>query len=111
VEVVLPLIKVLRGKAGWASVWVGTQDQQIYHELKAAGASTYILKFETADPDDYAAKQAPGSLSERVEHIRWLAAQGWNVSSGFIAGLPGQNPTQLLDNFGWRMNCRSTVVA
>jgi biotin synthase len=37
-------------------------------------------------------------LSERVKHIRWLAAHGWHVSSGFIAGLPGQELSHLLEN-------------
>jgi biotin synthase len=38
-------------------------------------------------------------LDERLAHIRLLADQGWSVSSGFIAGLPGQRPEDLLRNF------------
>src|SRR5207247_10951014 len=64
-----------------------------------AGASMYILKFEIADPDFYAQMKAPGTFAERLEHIRALAAAGWNVSSGFIAGLPGQTDAGLLANF------------
>ena len=43
--------------------------------------------------------EAPGTFEERIEHIRALAASGWNVSSGFIAGLPGQTDAALLANF------------
>jgi biotin synthase len=42
---------------------------------------------------------APGTFAERLEHIRALAAAGWNVSSGFIAGLPRQTDAGLLANF------------
>jgi biotin synthase len=99
-EVVLPLIQILRRETRLGiSVCLGTHEYSIYRELKAAGASIYIMKFETADAVDYRQKQAPGSLSERVEHIRGLAAQGWHVSSGFIAGLPGQDVSHLVENF------------
>jgi biotin synthase len=98
-EVVLPLIRILRRETRLGlSVCLGTHDYPIYRELKEAGASFYILKYETASAFDYKRKQAPGSLSERVKHIRWLAAQGWHVSSGFIASLPGQEVSHLLEN-------------
>jgi biotin synthase len=98
-EVVLPLVQTLRRETNLGiSVCLGTLDHQIYAELKSAGASIYILKFETANAADYDQKQAPGSLAERLEHIRWLAAQGWKVSSGFIAGLPGQAMSDLMNN-------------
>jgi biotin synthase len=74
-------------------------NRAFYDDLKMAGASMYILKFEIADPDFYAEMTAPGNLVERLQHIRELAATGWNVSSGFIAGLPGQTDTGLLANF------------
>jgi biotin synthase len=41
---------------------------------------------------------APGSLNERLEHIRLLASKGWRVSSGFIAGLPGQTGDDVVKN-------------
>jgi biotin synthase len=33
-----------------------------------------------------------------LRHIRALADDGWNVSSGFIVGLPGQKPQDLMTN-------------
>ncbi len=99
-EVVLPLIRTLRRETPLGvSVCLGSLDPKLYAELKAAGASIYIIKFEIADPRLYAEMQAPGSLQERIEKIRHLAAHGWLVSSGFIAGLPGQTEAQLLANF------------
>lgn len=99
-EVVIPLIQTLRRETNLGvSVCVGTLNSGFYDELKAAGATIYIIKFEMADPDLYARMQAPGRWEERIEHIQLLAQKGWKVSSGFIAGLPGQTPDQLLANF------------
>ena len=98
-EVVLPLVRTLRRETNLGlSVCLGTLDAEIYQELQAAGATVYILKFEFADAADYERWQAPGKLEERLRHIRQLAANGWKVSSGFIAGLPGQSPEKILAN-------------
>lgn len=99
-EVVLPLIQILRRETGLGiSVCLGTLAASLYDELQQAGATVYIIKFEMADPALYASLQAPGRWKERVAHIRLLAGNGWHVSSGFIAGLPGQTPEQLMANF------------
>jgi biotin synthase len=99
-EVVLPLIKTLRRETRLGvSVCLGTLNAALYDELRAAGANIYIIKFEIADPQLYARMEAPGRWEERIEHIRLLAERGWQVSSGFIAGLPGQDTQQLLASF------------
>jgi biotin synthase len=98
-EVVLPLIRLLRRETNLGiSVCLGTLDSALYDELQSAGASIYIIKFEISDPRFYAKMEAPGRWEERIEHIQLLAEKGWKVSSGFIAGLPGQSPSQLLAN-------------
>ena len=90
-EVALPLIRTLRRHTPLGiSVCLGTLSRDLTAELLAAGATTYIIKFEVSDPARYRALEAPGTLQERLDHIRWLASQGWKVSSGFIAGLPGR---------------------
>lgn len=99
-EIVLPLIQTLRRETLLGvSVCLGTLNPSLYAELQAAGASIYIIKFEMADREQYTRLRAPGTFDERIEHINHLAAHGWNVSSGFIAGLPGQTDLQLLENF------------
>lgn len=96
-QIALPLIRLLKRETPLGiSVCLGTLDAALYAELRAAGASIYIMKFEVADPVRYEQLQAPGTLQERLRHIRELAAGGWHVSSGFIAGLPAQSAEDLL---------------
>lgn len=98
-EIVLPLVRTLARETNLGiSVCLGTLTADLYSELQSAGASIYILKFEMADSAQYATFRAPGTFSERIEHIRLLAESGWNVSSGFIAGLPDQRDADLLAN-------------
>ncbi len=98
-EIVIPLVHRLRSQTNLGiSVCAGTLTPALYNELQNAGARLYIMKFETADPSLYEQLEAPGTFSERVSHIRQLAANNWWVSSGFIAGLPGQSMENLLDN-------------
>ena len=98
-EIVLPLIRALRQEKPFGvSVCLGTLSTELYAALQAAGASIYIMKFECGDPAQYRRFEAPGTLEERLKHLRLLAAGGWNVSSGFIAGLPGQTLADLQKN-------------
>lgn len=99
-EIIVPLLKTLRRETSLGlSVCLGTLNEAMYEELKAAGATIYIMKFEIADEQLYSQMEAPGTFRERVEHIRLLASRGWHVSSGFIAGLPGQTSEEMLGNF------------
>src|SRR5215469_12464084 len=89
-EVVLPLIQTLRRETSLGiSVCLGSLSHSLYAELKQAGASIYIIKFEIADPKLYTELESPGKFEQRIANIRHLAEAGWWVSSGFIAGLPG----------------------
>jgi biotin synthase len=98
-KVALPLIETLRRETSLGiSACFGTLDDGLYQELQAAGASMYIMKYECEDAAHYAELQAPGTLEERLQHVRLLAASGWSVSSGFIAGLPRHGPRDLVQN-------------
>jgi biotin synthase len=98
-EIAIPLIRALRRETPLGiSVCLGTLSPDLSSELRAAGATTYIIKFETSQDPLYRSFEAPGTLEERLGHIRWLAGNGWRVSSGFISGLPGQGVTGLLED-------------
>jgi len=96
-EIVLPLIEMIRKEKPHLgiSVCLGTLDHKLYDQLRDGGASYYIIKLETGNRDHYREVQAPGNFEQRLAAIRYLAANGWSVSSGFILGLPGQTPAQI----------------
>ncbi len=95
-EIALPLIRALKAKTNLGlSVGLGTLDPGLCDELRQAGASFYVLKFETANPMLYGSLEAPDSLDSRIAAIRYLAGTGWQVSSGFMSGLPGEIPTDV----------------
>lgn len=99
-EVVIPLVRSLKASTNLGiSVCLGTLSPGLTRELQEAGASVYIIKFELANATLYRDLEAPGTLEERTTHIRWLATEGWAISSGFIAGLPGQDTEAALENF------------
>jgi len=99
-EVVLPLIQTLRRETDLGiSVCLGSLNHSMYADLKNAGAGIYIIKFEIANPKMYAAMESPGQFDQRIANICHLAKTGWRVSSGFIAGLPGQTTEDVLANF------------
>jgi len=98
-EVAIPLIRTLRRETSLGvSVCLGSLSRNLYAELKEAGASLYIIKFETANPTRYAEMESPGTFNDRIENIRHLAETGWRISSGFIAGLPGHSDADILAN-------------
>lgn len=92
-EVALPLIGILRRETRLGiSVSFGLLRDDLSRALRDAGAGYYVMKFETADAEQYRWLHAPAALERRLEAIRNLAAAGWRVSSGFIVGLPGAPP-------------------
>ena len=95
-EVVLPLVRKLRRHTNLGiTLCLGTLTPREYDELREAGGDYYVLKIETGDAQHYRSIEAPGTLAERVDAIRYLADTGWKVSSGLIVGLPGQTDEHL----------------
>jgi biotin synthase len=98
-EIVLPLVRELSRHTNLGiTLCLGTLSAHEYDELRAAGAHYYILKIETGDAKHYRHLEAPGTLAYRIEAIRYLARTGWKVSSGLIAGLPGQTEEHVLES-------------
>lgn len=58
--------------------------------FREAGASRYLMKHETMNPDLYARMRPGLRLSDRLATIRTLRELGYQVGVGNIVGLPGQ---------------------
>jgi biotin synthase len=70
---------------------VGERSRSEYATMKAAGADRFLLKHETADAELYRRLHPGASLETRIECLQNLKGLGFQVGSGFIIGLPGQD--------------------
>jgi biotin synthase len=62
-------------------------------QWREAGASRYLLRFETSDEELYARIHPPhrGVASERIKLLRILRKLDYEVGSGIMIGIPGQS--------------------
>lgn len=61
-----------------------------YQRLFDAGATDYVLKFETSNDKLFSYCKPNDSLEHRLQCVHTLAEIGYRVGSGNIIGLPGQ---------------------
>ena len=73
----------------------GEQTLDTYRKWKEAGAARYLLRIETADPGLYAALHPEGTLEGRKAALLRLREAGFQVGTGVMIGLPGQEPAML----------------
>ncbi len=69
-----------------------------YDEWLKAGADRYLLKHETANDNLYFKLHNKQKLEERLLHLRYLKAIGFQTGSGNIIGLPGQTFENIADD-------------
>ena len=106
-EIVLPLVRhvAARNRSRHQRLSRHAGLRRIYDDLKAAGASD--LYYEVRNRRRAAIRirfKLPGNLDGTSEATSGGSpANGWNVSSGFIAGLPGPGDVGLVEQpAGWR---------
>ena len=68
---------------------LGEKSLSTYERYAAAGAGSYILKFETADPILHQ-QVICSPLSERLQCAEWIKQAGMQLGTGNIIGLPNQ---------------------
>jgi biotin synthase len=76
---------------------LGERPREVYQQFAELGADSYILKFETSDPELYQ-EIAHTPLSRRLQCIHWLQEAGFKVGTGNIVGLPGQTLDTLAED-------------
>jgi biotin synthase len=76
---------------------LGNKSRAEYERLKKAGAYSYILKHETADPELYEELKFE-TLDQRLRCMYDLLDLGFKVGTGSIIGLPGQTLDHIADD-------------
>lgn len=77
---------------------IGDRPLRDYESLQKAGATQAIVKFETTNKIAYTTLRPHSSLESRLALIRHLSLMGFQVSSGFIQGLPGTTVSDIEQN-------------
>lgn len=75
---------------------LGEQTEEVYARWRAAGATRYLLRIESSNPELYARiHPAACSWTRRVECLRALRRTGYQVGTGVMCALPGQTLADL----------------
>lgn len=74
----------------------GERSREEYRLWKEAGADRYLIKHETANPDQYARLHPGRTLETRLAALRTVQSLGYAAGSGFIIGLPDQTEEDII---------------
>jgi biotin synthase len=66
--------------------------------LRECGATRYLLRHETSDPELYSFLHPCGTLADRIQCLRNIKKLGYATGSGFMVGLPGQTLASIADD-------------
>lgn len=77
---------------------VGEREYEEYKAFKEAGADRYLMRIETTDKDLYHKLDPNMSWQHRYECLLALKDLGYELGSGIMVGLPGQNIESIADD-------------
>lgn len=70
---------------------IGEKSYDSYQKYYKAGADRYLIRHETASKELYEKLHPNASFENRIQCLWDLKEIGYQVGSGFMVGLPGQN--------------------
>lgn len=70
---------------------IGERDYEGYKEWREAGADRFLIKHETANEELYNKLHPHSNFKNRIQCQKWLKELGYQLGSGFMIGLPGQD--------------------
>lgn len=77
---------------------LGERSLEELRAFREAGASRYLMKHETMNPELYARMRPGHTLPQRLQAIALLRQSGYQTGVGNIVGLPGQTLEDLADD-------------
>lgn len=95
-ERVAELVRRIKGETGQrVTLSLGERSEADTAAWREAGADRYLLRFETSDRALFAHIHPGAETASRGEHprlaqLRRMKAQGYEIGSGVMVGLPGQ---------------------
>ena len=92
------LVKALRQLGILIFLSIGVRPVATYKKLYAAGARAALMRFETSNPAIFQQLRPNTTLDERLALIRELKKIGYVLATGFLIGLPNEQPEDLVNN-------------
>lgn len=95
---ILNRIKEMSGGKLGITLSLGEQSNAVYRAWYEAGAHRYLLRIETSDRELYKKlhpNNSKHSFDKRIEALEALRAEGYQVGSGVMIGLPFQTTEHL----------------
>lgn len=87
------------GKQGMEiSLACGEYEESQYAELRAAGATEYVMKFEMSQPEVFDRLNPSTSFKKRMEAIEAVKKSGMKLASGNIVDYPGQTKEMIAED-------------
>ncbi len=94
-EAIAAIIREIKRLGLVVTLSIGEREPREYELWRSAGAERYLMRHETADPLLYERLHPGQSLVQRVALLKVLNELGYQVGTGFMVGLPGQNAETL----------------
>lgn len=85
------IIREIKGFGLVVTLSIGEREPWEYELWRNAGAERYLMRHETADPLLYDRLHPGRSFVERVSRLKVLKELDYQVGTGFMVGLPGQD--------------------
>ncbi|MCX5776674.1 MAG: [FeFe] hydrogenase H-cluster radical SAM maturase HydE [Candidatus Firestonebacteria bacterium] len=96
------VIKELKNKTKIAvTLSLGERDEETYRAWRKAGADRYLLRIETTDPEIFKKIHPDSDLEHRKNCLYTLRKLGYQLGSGVMVGLPGQDALSLAKDIVW----------
>ena len=99
-EVMVEIITKIKSKLpnNAITLSIGERSYESYKKMFEAGADRYLLRHETATKALYEKLHPKASFENRRKCLENLREIGYQIGSGFMVGLPGQDNNSLVDD-------------
>lgn len=89
---------------------VGQRSRENYQRFADLGATSFILKYETSDPELYRCI-VHEPLNTRIQCMNWIKEVGMKIGTGNIIGLPDQSTDSLVSDIRLSLNFKPDFVS
>jgi biotin synthase len=110
-ELMADIIREIKSRTGLAiTLSLGEREKSAYSAWRKAGADRYLLRIETTDGKIFRKLHPDDDLDERKRCLFVLKELGYQLGSGVMAGLPGQDALSLAKDVIWMRELGAEMV-